>query len=111
MPEIVKQIIGGIVRNALTSLFTLLVAKGWLSSSDAPDATSVTLLAGGVSGIVITVGWSVYHKFLERLKINVALQLSPDSTPTAVQAVAAATSTVSVLANQPDEVALAQMKT
>jgi nucleoside recognition membrane protein YjiH len=108
--DITKQIIGGIVRNALTSLFTLLVAKGWLSSSDMPSSVTITLMAGGIAGVVVTVSWSIYHKLLERLKLNVALQLSPDATDKTVDTVVAATPATSVIQNKPDPVALAQAK-
>ncbi len=111
MNEITKQIIGGIIRNGLTSLFTLLIAKGWLSSSDMPNSVTITLMAGGVAGVVCTVGWSVYHKFLERLKVNVALQLPPGSTPAEVSNVVSATPATSIVTNTPDPVALAQAKT
>jgi hypothetical protein len=74
--EILKQIIGGIVRNALTAMFTLLIAHHWLTQTDMPDSGEITILSAGIAGVICTLAWSIYQKLRSRFRFLVALNSS-----------------------------------
>lgn len=55
-PSLVTQIVGGVVRLALTSVFTWMIQNGIISDGD------VEAIVAGIAGLAIVAGWTVYQK-------------------------------------------------
>lgn len=74
IPELLKSVIGSIVRWALTGVFAFLVSKGVIKPEDSE------LLLVGIAGGVAILAWSLWQKYKSRLQVVTALALPPTST-------------------------------
>lgn len=83
--QLLKSIVTGIVRWAITALCGWLIALGVFHEGQFTDA-QITLLVGGVTGLLITLGLAVWRKIDTKYKILAALHLPSYATPEEVKA-------------------------
>jgi hypothetical protein len=73
--HLIKAIIGGLVRYALSGVVGWLIARRILTPAQAPALLNAITLA------VITVAWGTWRKYKIRKRIKAALALPAGSTP------------------------------
>jgi len=74
IPELLKNIIGTVVRNAGTPLVVWLAAKGWITTDDGSAALTVIVVASA------SLVWGVWNKLNLHALIAAALRLPAHST-------------------------------
>lgn len=100
MAALVLELLGALVRAALTTMAGWLMAKGLVTSEQV--GRMVEPFTAGIVLMIATVAWSLYAKYKGRVQLNTALA-SPPSTLQEVQA-AIKDGTQAPAAARPDEV-------
>ncbi len=71
---VLKDILIGLIRYALMTIFGILLAKGYVSEDQLTKAAPILAV------VVITIGTMIFRKLKTRYRILAALRMSPDST-------------------------------
>jgi hypothetical protein len=74
IPDILKSIIGGVVRTALAGVSGYLIRKGFLTSDQ------WEWLLSGITLGLITLVWSAWQKIVAWVSVRIAITLPPQST-------------------------------
>lgn len=74
IPELLKSILGTVVRNAGTPIIAYLAAKGWITADD--GSALLTFIVATLAAVL----WGVYNKFNLHAWLQAALILPPNST-------------------------------
>jgi len=73
-PRLVTQILGGLIRLALASVFTWLISKGVIAETD------IEAIVAGITGLAVVAGWTAWQKIRAWEWLQAALDLPAGST-------------------------------
>jgi hypothetical protein len=94
IPTIYRSTIMAIVRHALTATSGMLISRGFIT---ADQSGQMVELGVGLSMLLITIGWSIYHKYKSKQVLNVALANDPSTEQEAAAQVSQGVGVPSVL--------------
>lgn len=83
IPELLKNIIGSVIRNAGTPLVAWLAARGWVGQDDGNAVLAVLVT------VFATLAWGIYQKYKGAVLIKAALKLPAGATLEEAKAFAA----------------------